>query len=122
MGENFNMSQQCALTAQKANYILVCIKRSLASESRELSLALRSAVMRAHLKNCPALGPPTQEKSRLVGKSPDEGHKVDQRAGAAFLWSKSGVVQPEEEKALGRSYSSLPVPARNLQESWRWTF
>ena len=33
-----------------------------------------------------------------------------------------GVVQPAEEKALGRRYSSLPVPERGLLESWKGTF
>jgi len=32
------------------------------------------------------------------------------------------AVQPGEEKALGRPYSSLPVPEGALQESWRGTF
>lgn len=40
MGENFNMSWQCELAAQKANYILGCIKRTLDSKSRGESLAL----------------------------------------------------------------------------------
>ena len=35
---------------------------------------------------------------------------------------KAGVVQPGEGKALGRPCSSLPVPNRGLQESWRGTF
>lgn len=61
MSENLS-NISAALAAQKANYSLECIKRSLVSKSREVSLALHSAVMRAHLKNCPTLGPPTQEK------------------------------------------------------------
>ena len=31
------------------------------------------------------------------------------------------VVQPREEEALGRPYSSLPVPKGGLQENWGGT-
>ncbi|GAB0177293.1 cAMP-dependent protein kinase inhibitor alpha [Grus japonensis] len=47
--EKLDMSQQCALAAQKASCILGCIKRSVAT------------------------------------RSPEEGHKDDQRAGAPLL-------------------------------------
>ena len=52
MNGRLDMSQQHDLTAQKANCILGCIKRSVASRVREVVLPLCSALMRPHLECC----------------------------------------------------------------------
>ncbi|PKU37338.1 hypothetical protein llap_12353 [Limosa lapponica baueri] len=84
MDENFYISRQCELTAQKSNRILGCIKRSVASRARGGILPLYSALVRPHLE-CPALESSTQEGHGPVGMGPAEGHEDDQRAGARLL-------------------------------------
>jgi len=77
-----DMSQQCAFSAEKASCILGCIKRSIASRSRDMILSTS--------KTSPgALHPDVefsvQESHGPVGAHPEEGHKNDPRGGTPPL-------------------------------------
>ena len=67
MDKKLDMSQKCALEAQKASSILGHIRREVASREREVIVSLYSALVRPHLKYCiQAWGPQYRKGTKLL--------------------------------------------------------
>jgi len=118
------VTRQCALTAQKADCILGCIKSSMASRSREVILALYSALMKPHM----------EYRVQIWGSQHNNDidllEQVHRRA-TKMIRGLEQLCYEESlrelglfslEKAPGGPYNSIPVPEGGPQESWRETF
>ncbi|GAB0182536.1 mitochondrial enolase superfamily member 1 [Grus japonensis] len=74
-----NMGQCCALAAKAADSILGCIRKSIASRSKEVILPLYSGLVRPHLEHCVQFWAPQYERDMdiLCGYISRKGHKDD---------------------------------------------
>jgi len=84
--EKLDMSHQCVLAAQRANCILGCIKRGIASRKTGWIVPLLLCCCKAssgilHL----GVGTSAQRRYGTVYVAPEEGHKFDQRSGTPLL-------------------------------------
>ena len=67
VGAKLNMSQQCVLSAQKANGILGSIRRGVATGDMEMIVPLYSALTRLRLEYCvQVLGPQYKKDVELL--------------------------------------------------------
>ncbi|GAB0184565.1 mitochondrial enolase superfamily member 1 [Grus japonensis] len=74
VNSKLGMSQQCAQAARKANCILGCIKHSIASQSREVTVPLCTGAASPQVL-CAVLGATVQKGHETIGECPKEGNK-----------------------------------------------
>ncbi|RMC06746.1 hypothetical protein DUI87_16192 [Hirundo rustica rustica] len=60
--ERLDMIQQCVLSAKKDTYVLECIKSSMGSRAKEVTLVVHFALVRPHLEHCIQLWGPQHRK------------------------------------------------------------
>ena len=106
--------------AKKANWVLECIKKSMASRLLGVILPLYSALVRPPPVLCPVLCSSVQKRQNFWSESCREPHKDDEGAGASPFQGKAETCgcSAGEEKAEKGSHHCLEIT--KVQESNGW--
>jgi len=94
VGDRLTMSPECAPVAKKAKDILGCIKKSVASRSREVLLPLYSAVVKPHLEYSVQFWAPQFKKD-------EELPERDQRRATRMMRGLAHLSYEERLRELG---------------------
>ena len=114
MEDKLNMSQQGVLAAVKANHVLGCISKRVASRSRKRSFPL-SGMREASGALCLGVGPQYAD----TGEDSEKGHQDGYRSGAHDVRreaERSGLVQPGRKEHGGDLIAVLNYLKRGIIE------